>query len=279
MLRSRPSWRRWTKLFEDREGRAGLAQGTIVNRVKQRNDILGLPFSSLSAAQADRSADMIEAWYLMERDPTETREKLLDFTAKLGFAPNGVQKERAGKGNVFALSTDALQDRALCPVHSFGSTADGHYRIILNDKAPARKSHHSGGWIGPESPSDHLPLRLDFLRRQGVAAPLVDQKRGSIHRSRRSACPLSGITARQHAADTGLTVRCPLPASSLLYGRWTGTQRIVLRTRNRTPQHQGSLREVVSSTAGANWGRPPCCIARRLHFTNRMPGGSPTTST
>ena len=125
-------------IVEEREGRGGLSQATIVNRVKQRKDILGLSFSSLSAAQADRSATMLEAWYLMNRETPETPQKLHDFAARLGFVPMGVKEERGGTGKVFALRTEALRDRALCPVHSFGSTAAGHYRIILNDKAPAR---------------------------------------------------------------------------------------------------------------------------------------------
>ena len=125
-------------IVEEREGRKGLAEPTIVNQVNQRKDFLGLPFSSLSAAQADRSAAMLEAWYLMSRGTPETPQKLHDFAAKLGFVPTGVKEDRGGKGKVFALRTEVLRDRTLCPVHSFGSTADGHYRIIFNDKAPAR---------------------------------------------------------------------------------------------------------------------------------------------
>ena len=125
-------------IVEEREGLKGLPHHTIVNQVKQRKDILGLPFSSLSAAQADRSAAMIEAWYLMSRGTPETPQKLHDFAARLGFVPTGVKEVRGGKGKVFALRTEVLRDRALCPVHSFGSTAEGHYRIIFNDKAPAR---------------------------------------------------------------------------------------------------------------------------------------------
>ena len=125
-------------IVEEREGLKGLPHHTIVHQVKQRKDILGLSFSSLSAAQADRSAAMIEAWYLMSRGTPETPQKLRDFAARLGFVPTGVKEVRGGKGKVFALRTEVLRDRALCPVHSFGSTAEGHYRIIFNDKAPAR---------------------------------------------------------------------------------------------------------------------------------------------
>ena len=125
-------------IVEEREGRGGLAQPTIVNHIKQRKDILGLSFSSLSAAQADRSAAMLEAWYLMSRETPETPQKLHDFAERLGFGPTGVKQERGSKGKIFSLSTRVLRDRALCPVHSFGSTAAGQYRIILNDKVPAR---------------------------------------------------------------------------------------------------------------------------------------------
>ena len=265
-------------IVDEREGREGLAQGKIVEQIKQRKDILGLAFSSLSPAQADRSAAMIEAWYLIEREPPETLARLLDFTEMLGFAPKDVKKERGGKGNVFALSTEALRNRALCPVHSFGSTADGHYRIIRNDKAPVRNHIIQAVGSDPNRPRSSSTLaRFPATTGSGCA---VGPSKTRFH----SSCSTKRLSCIWHRCPPTrwgrcLTVRFPLPASSRF-----------LPLPDRCPQNRSSdakpnaaaswiATEVVSSTAGANWGRPPFCIARRLHFTTQTPGGSPTIST
>ena len=110
----------------------GLTQDAIISAAERREDILDLEFSALSASQAKRSVALINAWYLMARHRTANSDQLREFLALLGFAPKTAREDRAASGNVVVVKTDSLRNRELCPVHSFGSTAEGHYDVVHN---------------------------------------------------------------------------------------------------------------------------------------------------
>ena len=124
---------------EELDGEAGPSHDALVGAASRREDILGLSFSSLSPAQSKHSATLLETWYLMSRHRTVEPELLARFFAALGFtlARNGV---RVRGGSSAIVRTEPLRTRELCPVHPFGSDADGRYVVALNWSASARES-------------------------------------------------------------------------------------------------------------------------------------------
>ena len=127
------------RMAEELNGEAGPSQDSLVGAASRREDILGLNFSALSPAQSKHSATLLERWYLMSRSQTVEPELLAGFFAALGFslARNDV---RVRSGSAASIRTEPLRTRELCPVHPFGSDADGRYEVILNRTPSARES-------------------------------------------------------------------------------------------------------------------------------------------
>ena len=128
------------RMSESPDGTQGPTQDAIIRAVARREDILELKFSALSASDAKRSAGLIEAWYLLARHGTANWDRLRDFLGRLGFAPKSAKTDRTASGTVVAIKTEPLRNRASCPVHSFGSAAEGHYDVVLNWNPTARAS-------------------------------------------------------------------------------------------------------------------------------------------
>ena len=127
-------------MSEAADGIQGPTQDKIIRAVARREDILNLEFSALSTPRAKQSAKLIEAWYLLARRGIADLDRLREFLGHLGFVPKSVKADTAARGTVVAVTTVPLDNRALCPVYSFGSSADGHYDLILNWKPSARGS-------------------------------------------------------------------------------------------------------------------------------------------
>ncbi len=127
-------------LAEGREDSESYTQDAVVNAVQRREDMLGLEFSALTGVQARHSASLIEAWYLMDRYRTPDINRLHEILTYLGFSPKSPKEGRRVADTVITVTTEPLRNRELCPVHSFGSTADGHYDVILSWSQSARAS-------------------------------------------------------------------------------------------------------------------------------------------
>ena len=119
-------------------GDAEPTQDAIVEALSHGEDVLGLPFSALSPAQAKRSAQLLERWFLMARQRSPDAEFVAGFFGGLGFTLIDSDVEPGGNA-VAALRTEPLRARELCPTHSFGSDAGGRYDLVFNWDAPARE--------------------------------------------------------------------------------------------------------------------------------------------
>ena len=121
------------------DGAAGPSHETLLRAAAQRDDILGLRFSSLSPAQAEHSATFLEDWFVMSRHRSVQPDRLASFISGLGFSlvRKGIHV-RDGASAV--VSTEPLRARELCPVHPFGSDAEGRYDIVLSWAASAQES-------------------------------------------------------------------------------------------------------------------------------------------
>ena len=111
----------------------------IVRAVATCNSVAGLDFSSMAKQDAKQSARLLEVWYKMSKlqyhDVDE--DLLIEFLELLGFVVKCVSSASKASAKV---ETEPLRDRALCPLHIFGSAANGQYGILLNWKTPARES-------------------------------------------------------------------------------------------------------------------------------------------
>ena len=153
------------------------SQLALVQAVRNRQDSLGLPYSGLSTAQAERSATLLETWFQIARQPPPDPKVVAQFIGELGFTMMRPPVIRQGATAV-ALRTEPLRARELCPTSPFGSEADGRYNLIFNWKTPARERIIQS--IATAKPNTHTIVlhfdRLtrmdrDFLRRWSIEHP------------------------------------------------------------------------------------------------------------
>ena len=112
--------------------------GALVEAARNGEDMPGLPFSALSADEARLSAQLLENWFLMDRQRSSDRKLLADFFRGLGFTLAGIDVEPRGSAAA-RIRVEPLRTRELCPIHTFGSDADGRYDVVFNWDAPARE--------------------------------------------------------------------------------------------------------------------------------------------
>ena len=120
------------------DGEAEPSHDALVRAASGRRDILGVRFSSLSTAQAKRAAAFLETWYLMTRSDGVDPGLISKFFTDLGFTltAEGLQVR---PDNSLIMRAEPLRARELCPIHPFGSSADGRYEVVLNWPASARE--------------------------------------------------------------------------------------------------------------------------------------------
>ena len=158
-------------------GDAGPTHDTLVEAARRREDILGLPFSALSPAQAKRSAMLLERWFLMARQRSPDPELVAGFFGGLGFTLAGSDVEPHGDAAA-VLRAEPLRARVLCPTHTFGSDANGRYDIVFNWNVPARERIVQA--ISTAAPNAHTVVLhfgklartdRDWLRRWSIEHP------------------------------------------------------------------------------------------------------------
>ena len=128
------------RITEELDGDVGPSHDALVGAASRREDVLGLNFSSLSPAQAKHSAEVLECWYLMSRHRAVEPGLLGRFFTALGFGVARKNGVRVRSDSSAIVRTEPLRTRELCPVHPFGSDADGRYDVVLNWSASARES-------------------------------------------------------------------------------------------------------------------------------------------
>ena len=126
------------KIESELNGEAGPAHHALVRAAADRQDILGLNFSGLSPAQAKRSAELLQLWFQIGRKRSPDPDLIAQLFGRLGFTLTSTSVELSGDG-VALLRAKPLRTRELCPIHSFGSTAGGHYSLAFNWGTPTRE--------------------------------------------------------------------------------------------------------------------------------------------
>ena len=114
---------------------ASRGRTTVLSRIAGGEEFGGMDFSSVPGPQRKSAEKMLKAWFTLEHagrldDSAET--VLNTLFSELGFIVRRVGKARGDRNVGKALvETAPLRSRERCPVPTFGSLADGHYRIVF----------------------------------------------------------------------------------------------------------------------------------------------------
>lgn len=111
--------------------------GAIITAVKRQESVAGINFGAMTEHEASHASQLLEAWYEIARYHQFDKRRLQDLFSLLGF---DVKSVTPGDNRIAVVHTEPIQDRTLCPIHLFGSAANGQYRVLLNWRTPARES-------------------------------------------------------------------------------------------------------------------------------------------
>ena len=109
----------------------------LVRAFKRREDVPELRFSSFSEEQLKQFEALITPWFKLVKHQTLNEPALEEFLGQLGLKLIETVRQERNDESVVEVRTTPLQDRELCPVHSYGSEAEGKYEIILSWTQPA----------------------------------------------------------------------------------------------------------------------------------------------
>jgi hypothetical protein len=113
--------------LSDRKGK-----GTVEQTIKKGEPVPGLDLAAVPGMQRDQAAKMFEAWRFIKLEKAADANKLQTFLGGIGFVlTHPPQREDKTQGReIWRLTTDSVEDRLICPVPHFGSTAKGNYRVM-----------------------------------------------------------------------------------------------------------------------------------------------------
>ena len=193
---------------------------TIIRSAANQQTAAGVPFEHLSKDSAKHAKNLLRAWYGLARTRRVETKMLQDLWQGLGFNVLNIEPDRSGRGRFRAnVTTEPIEDRALCPSRQFGSEAGGRYRVLLNWEHPADEAIS----VSLGSENDYPTVVLHFgclggdrekLRVQGIQAHrlflVVDE-------------PVILFLASRRAQRLPALFRCTLPFSSAhLYATTSG---------------------------------------------------------
>ena len=107
----------------------------IIGAAHGRTDIAGVDFTAMSEDDAEAAGHLLATWYEMAQENHVRKELVSTFLTMLGLAVKDVEIKPDGS---VLVTSDPIRQRTLCPLHTFGSSANGKYRILLNWRKPAR---------------------------------------------------------------------------------------------------------------------------------------------
>ena len=89
-----------------------------------------IDMGSVAGKQAEQAADMLEAWFKVKKTQKIDRAAAQTILMHLGFNPLEITIHQAGRHRWINVVTEPIQDPTRCPVHAYGSSAHGRYRIL-----------------------------------------------------------------------------------------------------------------------------------------------------
>ncbi|MER2518429.1 MAG: ATP-binding protein [Candidatus Accumulibacter phosphatis] len=99
--------------------------------IKNGQSVPSLDFRKVAGAQRDQAAKMFAAWSDLKSRKQVEANRLETLMAGLGFVVQRLTvSERKSGRELWEVDSASLEDRSLCPIPQFGSSAKGKYRLV-----------------------------------------------------------------------------------------------------------------------------------------------------
>lgn len=110
---------------------ASQRRDAIEQALRQGQSIPGLHTQPVASAQREQAAKMFGAWSDMKAQQGGAQSRLELLLTGMGLTVNSLSRtERVTGREVWALDTQPVEDRHICPLPLFGSAANGRYRVV-----------------------------------------------------------------------------------------------------------------------------------------------------
>ncbi|MCE4553799.1 AAA family ATPase [Pelomonas cellulosilytica] len=104
---------------------------TVEQAIKQGQAIPGMDAERVDSAQRAQAAKMYSSWSDMKTRQIGDRDRLELLLTGIGFTVRNLQQaERVSGREVWTLDAAPIEDRHVCPLPMYGSSAGGRYRVI-----------------------------------------------------------------------------------------------------------------------------------------------------
>jgi hypothetical protein len=109
----------------------GQRRDAIERALRQGQTIPGMDAQRVEGAQREQAAKMFTAWSDMKAHQGAEQSRLEPLMTGLGFTVKSLSRvEKVAGREAWALDTQPLEDRHICPLPMFGSAAAGKYRVV-----------------------------------------------------------------------------------------------------------------------------------------------------
>jgi hypothetical protein len=109
----------------------GQRRDAIEQALRQGQAIPGMDAQRVAGAQREQAAKMFGAWSDMKAHQGAEQSRLEPLLTGLGFTVKSLSRtEKVAGREVWALDTQPVEDRHICPLPMFGSAAAGKYRVV-----------------------------------------------------------------------------------------------------------------------------------------------------
>lgn len=109
----------------------GQRRDAIEQALRQGQTIPGMDAQRVAGAQREQAAKMFSAWSDMKAHQGAEQSRLEPLMTGLGFTVKSLSRvEKVAGREAWALDTQPLEDRHICPLPMFGSAAAGKYRVV-----------------------------------------------------------------------------------------------------------------------------------------------------
>jgi hypothetical protein len=103
---------------------------SFATSVAARKQIPGIDLRNVPEARINEAVALAEAWVALKKSKRGNSEAVSLFLQRLGFNVVTTSNSSAPQRTMLSALVEPLRHRDQCPVPYFGSTANGHYRII-----------------------------------------------------------------------------------------------------------------------------------------------------
>ncbi len=135
---------------------------TVEQAIKQGQAIPGLDAQRVDGAQRAQAAKMYASWAQMKTRQEGERSRLELLLTGLGFTVKDLLRaERVSGREVWTLDAAPIEDRHICPLPMYGSSAGGRYRVICVWGQPTEDDLLQ--WVG--DPTVNRPALLLYFGR------------------------------------------------------------------------------------------------------------------